>query len=118
MFTTFMAQRRQPFGQLILSVKKIKKVTIGQPFANTQIYILGNNLNPCPIGAPGELYIGGDGLTHGYFGQEVLTKERFISNPFAKELGLESTDRIYKTGDLVRWLPDGNIEYLGELIFK
>ena len=98
--------------------QKDKKVTIGKPFANTHIYILDNNLNPCPIGAPGELYIGGDGVTHGYFGQEELTHERFISNPFAKELGLSKSDRIYKTGDLVRWLADGNIEYLGRTDFQ
>ena len=98
--------------------QKDKKATIGKPFANTQIYILDNNLNPCPIGAPGELYIGGDGVTHGYFGQEELTKERFISNPFVKELGLSKSDRIYKTGDLVRWLADGNIEYLGRTDFQ
>ena len=54
------------------------------------MYILDNNLNPCPIGAPGELYIGGVGLARGYLNQEELTKERFITNPFAKELGLES----------------------------
>ena len=118
MFITFMAQLRLQFGQLILNVKKIRKATIGKPFANTQIYILDNNLNPCPIGAPGELYIGGDGVTHGYFGQEELTKERFISNPFVKELGLSKSDRIYKTGDLVRWLADGNIEYLGRTDFQ
>ena len=58
------------------------------------------------------------GLARGYLNQEELTHERFISNPFAKELGLSKTDRIYKTGDLVRWLPDGNIEYLGRTDFQ
>ena len=91
---------------------------IGKAINNSQFYILDNNINPCPIGAPGELYIGGAGLARGYLNQDKLTEERFISNPFAKELGLESTDRIYKTGDLVRWLPDGNIEYLGRTDFQ
>ena len=71
-----------------------------------------------PNRRPGELYIGGGGVTQGYFGQEELTKERFIPNPFAKEVGLPKSDRIYKTGDLVRWLPDGNIEYLGRTDFQ
>ena len=98
--------------------QKDKKVTIGKPFANTQTYIVDNNLNPCPIGAPGELHIGGAGLARGYLNQPELTQERFIDNPFAKEVGLPTTDRIYKTGDLVRWLPDGNIEYLGRTDFQ
>jgi amino acid adenylation domain-containing protein len=97
---------------------KVDNIPIGKSLLNYDIYVLDRNLNPCPIGTPGELYIGGTGLARGYLNQEELTKERFISNPFAKELGLESTDRIYKTGDLVRWLPDGNIEYLGRTDFQ
>ena len=91
---------------------------IGKPINNSQFYILDNNLTICPIGAPGELYIGGAGLARGYLNQEELTHERFIPNPFAKELGLSKSDRIYKTGDLVRWLPDGNIEYIGRTDFQ
>ena len=91
---------------------------IGKPNPNARLYILDNILNPCPIGAPGELYIGGAGLARGYLNQEALTKERFIPNPFAQELDLPASDRIYKTGDLVRWLPDGNIEYLGRRDFQ
>ena len=93
-------------------------VPIGKGLQNYKLYVLDNNLNTCPIGAPGELYIGGAGLARGYLNQEKLTKDRFISNPFAKELGLPESDRIYKTGDLVRWLPDGNIEYLGRTDFQ
>ena len=93
-------------------------IPIGMPIDNIKLYILDNNLNPCPIGAPGELYIGGAGLARGYLNQDKLTRERFISNPFAQELGLSKSDRIYKTGDLVRWLPDGNIEYLGRTDFQ
>ena len=91
---------------------------IGKHIKDLQAYILDKNHNVCPIGAQGELYIGGGGLARGYLNQEELTKERFIPNPFAKELGLKYTDRIYKTGDLVRWLPDGNIEYLGRTDFQ
>ena len=99
-------------------LEKMNLVPIGEGVDNAQMYILNNNLNPCPIGAPGELYIGGAGLARGYLNQEELTKERFIPNPFAKELSLCNSDRIYKTGDLVRWLPDGNIEYLGRTDFQ
>ena len=95
-----------------------RTIPIGEPIRNTQLYVLDNNLNPCPIGTPGELHIGGVGLARGYLNQEKLTKERFIDNPFAREFGLSETDRIYKTGDLVRWLPDGNIEYLGRTDFQ
>ena len=91
---------------------------IGKQIKDLQAYILDKNHNVCPIGAPGELYIGGAGLARGYLNQEKLTSERFISNPFAQELGLSKSDRIYKTGDLVRWLADGNIEYLGRTDFQ
>ena len=106
----------------ITSIYELKSLDgalpIGKPIPNKRVYILDNNLNPCPIGAPGELCIGGLGLARGYLNQDKLTKERFILNPFYKELGLSKSDRIYKTGDLVRWLPDGNIEYLGRTDFQ
>ena len=82
---------------------------IGQPIANTQIYLLDANLNPVPLGIPGELYIGGDGLARGYLNQSERTAERFIPDPFASLAGA----RLYRTGDLARYLPDGNIEILG-----
>ena len=85
--------------------------TIGRAIANIQIYILDHNLQPVPIGVPGELYIGGDGLARGYLNRPELTKEKFISNPFKKTEG----SRLYKTGDLARYLPDGNIEFLGRV---
>ncbi|MEH1938078.1 MAG: amino acid adenylation domain-containing protein [Nostoc sp.] len=84
---------------------------IGQPIANTQIHILDKYLQPVPIGVPGELYIGGVCLARGYLNRPELTQEKFISNPFEK-LG---ESKLYKTGDLVRHLPDGNIEYLGRI---
>jgi amino acid adenylation domain-containing protein len=84
-----------------------KPISIGRPVANTQFYILDKNLQPIPICVPGELHIGGDGLARGYFNRPELTAEKFIPNPFA------NGQRIYKTGDLARYLPDGNIECLG-----
>ncbi len=81
---------------------------IGKPLANKQIYILDAALQPLPVGIPGELYIGGVGVARGYLNRPELTAERFIANPFA-------TGRLYCTGDLARWLPDGNIEFLGRI---
>ncbi|MBP6059098.1 MAG: amino acid adenylation domain-containing protein, partial [Nitrosomonas sp.] len=84
-------------------------VPLGQGFANTCAYILDRWLNPAPIGVPGELYIGGAGVVRGYFNRPELTGERFIPNPFSQKPG----ERLYKTGDVVSYLPDGNIEHLG-----
>jgi amino acid adenylation domain-containing protein len=84
---------------------------IGRPIANTQVYILDAQLQLVPIGIPGELYIGGAGLARGYLNRPELTAERFILNPFSDE----PSSRLYKTGDLARYLSDGNIEYLGRL---
>ncbi|BAY66482.1 amino acid adenylation domain-containing protein [Calothrix brevissima NIES-22] len=83
-------------------------VPIGRPFANTQFYILDQHLQPVPIGVSGELYIGGASICRGYLHRPELTQEKFIPNPFTQEEGA----RLYKTGDLARYLPDGNIEYL------
>ncbi|KMQ58349.1 hypothetical protein ACM46_22750, partial [Chryseobacterium angstadtii] len=82
---------------------------IGKPIANTEIYILDSNKNLVPIGVSGELYIAGSGLARGYLNRADLTAEKFVDNPFA-----EGT-KMYRTGDLGRWLPDGNIEYLGRI---
>jgi amino acid adenylation domain-containing protein/non-ribosomal peptide synthase protein (TIGR01720 family) len=85
-------------------------VPIGHPFPNTQIYILDITHQPQPIGIPGELCIAGSGLAHGYLNRPKLTTEKFLEiDLFGKR------QRIYKTGDLARWLPDGNLEYLGRL---
>ena len=86
-------------------------ILIGRPIANTQIYILDSHLQPVPIGVPGELHIGGAGLALGYLNRPQLTQEKFIPNPFSTD----PNSRLYKTGDLARYLNDGNIEYLGRI---
>ncbi|MBT5230223.1 MAG: amino acid adenylation domain-containing protein, partial [Methylococcales bacterium] len=84
-------------------------VPIGRPINNAKVYILDKALNPVPVGVPGELHIGGAGLSDGYWQREELTAERFIDNPFA------ANERLYKTGDLTRFLHDGSIEFLGRI---
>ena len=90
-------------------------VPIGRPISNTQIYILDQNLQPVPIGVPGELHIGGAGLAKGYLNRPELTQEKFIPNPFNNSKFKIQNSKLYKTGDLARYLPDGNIEYLGRI---
>ncbi|NEO69058.1 MAG: amino acid adenylation domain-containing protein [Moorea sp. SIO3H5] len=85
--------------------------SIGRPIANTVIYILDSHLQPVPIGVPGELHIGGAGLARGYLNRRELTEQKFIPNPFSNKPGY----RLYKTGDLARYLPDGNIEFIGRI---
>ncbi|HBM16658.1 MAG TPA: hypothetical protein DD381_10010 [Lentisphaeria bacterium] len=92
---------------------------IGKPLLNEKIYILDQNKQPVPVGAIGELYIGGAELARGYLNQPELTLERFIPNPFATdEDKAKNYTRLYKTGDLARWLTDGNIEYIGRNDFQ
>ncbi|RMZ58058.1 amino acid adenylation domain-containing protein [Chryseobacterium nematophagum] len=95
-------------------------LNIGRPIANTTIYVLDAYLCPVPIGVVGELYIGGSGLSRGYLNLPELTAERFLKNPFQskeeKEIGYNG--RMYKTGDLVRYLPGGDIEYIGRNDFQ
>ncbi|NEO38504.1 MAG: amino acid adenylation domain-containing protein [Moorea sp. SIOASIH] len=89
-----------------------KSVPIGKPISNTQVYILDSQLQPVPIGVPGELYIGGDGLAIGYHNRPELTASKFIPNRFEDS---KATKKLYKTGDLARYLPDGNIEFIGRI---
>ncbi len=86
-------------------------IPIGKPIANTQLYVLDQYLQPVTTNVTGELYIGGLGLARGYLNQPELTALKFIPNPFSKQQG----DRLYKTGDLVRFLPSGDIEYIGRI---
>jgi len=89
-------------------------VPIGRPIANTTLYVLDAKGEPVPVGVPGELYIGGDGVALGYWKQDGLTAERFVPDRFAGRDGA----LLYRTGDLVRRMADGNVEYLGRLDFQ
>ena len=82
---------------------------IGRPIDNTRVYVLDPSLEPVPVGVPGELYIAGDGLAPGYLNQPELTAEKFIANPFSDD----PASRLYKTGDMARYLADGTIEFIG-----
>ncbi|MBJ8050289.1 amino acid adenylation domain-containing protein, partial [Bacillus cereus group sp. N18] len=84
---------------------------IGRPIANTEVYVLDENRNPVPIGVAGELCIGGAGLARGYLNRPELTEDRFIPHPFSNKKG----ERLYRTGDSVKYLSDGNLEYLGRI---
>lgn len=91
-------------------------IPVGRPIINTQLYILDNQLQPVPIGVVGELYIGGTGVARGYLNLPELTAERFIPNPFATHQQAKlQTPRLYKTGDLARYRPDGVIKFLGRI---
>lgn len=91
--------------------QKLNTIPIGRPLANTTAYILDEALRPVPIGAPGELLIGGPGVARGYVKRPDLTNEKFIQDPFSENRGA----RLYRTGDLVRYRPNGNIEFLGRI---
>ncbi len=99
------------------------KVPIGRPIANVQLHVLDPYLQPVPVGVAGELHIGGVAVGRGYWQKPELTQEKFIPNPFSSEKETvrdcaprsAKGDRLYKTGDLVRYLPDGNLEFLGRL---
>jgi hypothetical protein len=94
-------------------------VTIGWPIAKTRAYVLDADLELAPVGVPGELYIGGAGLARGYIGRGALTAQRFVPNPFAAGAPANPVDgageRLYRTGELARWRPDGALEFLGRL---
>ncbi|MEI8703607.1 non-ribosomal peptide synthetase [Pseudoalteromonas sp. B62] len=88
-----------------------QSLPIGRPIADTLVYVLSEQGQPVPVGAVGELHIGGDAVSRGYLNQAALTREKFIVNPFNDD----AAARLYKTGDLVRWLPQGVIEYIGRI---
>jgi acyl carrier protein len=99
----FEVERGQPRRQ------DSKSVPIGRPLANTEVYVLDESMNPVPVGVPGELFIGGAGVSAGYIGRADLTHERFALHAFSRGV----RKRLYRTGDVVRYLTDGNIEFLG-----
>jgi amino acid adenylation domain-containing protein len=89
--------------------KNVTTIPIGKPISNTTAYVLDKQGHPVPIGIPGELYLGGPGVAEGYPNEPELTRERFVPDPFV----LDQTQRLYRTGDVVKFLPDGNIEFIG-----
>ncbi|WPB73717.1 non-ribosomal peptide synthase/polyketide synthase [Archangium violaceum] len=88
-----------------------ERPTLGRPFPNVELFVLDGLMRPVPVGAPGELYVGGVGLARGYLGRPELTAERFLPHPFCSSPG----SRLYRTGDRVRYLPDGQVEFLGRV---
>lgn len=88
----------------------VREIPIGRPLPNTQCYVLDQHLQPLPITVPGQLYIGGEGLARGYLNRPNLTADRFIPNPFS-HIG----ERLYRTGDVARYRPDGNLEFMGRV---
>jgi amino acid adenylation domain-containing protein len=94
-------------------IRDYATMPIGQPIDNTQVYVMNRHMQIVPQGVEGELYIGGLGVTKGYQGNFQMTEERFVKNPFYDKSRASSSERLYKTGDIVRWLKDGNLEYLG-----
>ena len=105
--TTFTCTHRMEPGRQSAGAS----VPIGRPIANTRVYVLDERMRPVPVGVAGELYVGGEGLARGYLDRPSLTAERFVPDLFAAEPG----GRLYRTGDFVRWLADGTIEFLGRL---
>lgn len=97
----------QVYGEELKGISET--VPLGTPIANTQIYLLDSHLQPVPVGVPGELHIGGSSLARGYLNRPELTAEKFIRHPF------DAQAHLYKTGDLARYLPDGNIEFIGRI---
>ncbi|KZN34202.1 hypothetical protein N480_21605 [Pseudoalteromonas luteoviolacea S2607] len=104
-----------PTEACVTSSLALNSETLGNPLNNTQYYVLGKDLQFTPFNGIGELYIGGDGLARGYLNRPELTQQHFIDNPFYDESTPWCSPRLYKTGDLVRYLPDGNLSFVGRV---
>lgn len=91
------------------------EISIGKPLKNTSAFVLSDTLDLLPPGVVGELYLGGAGLSRGYLNRPDLTAKKFVRNPFYDKTASNSSELLYKTGDMVRWLPDGNLEYIGRI---
>ncbi|HJX28230.1 MAG TPA: amino acid adenylation domain-containing protein, partial [Thermoanaerobaculia bacterium] len=98
--------------QLVRGTPEQGALPIGKPLSNSTVYVLDRELQPMPLGLPGELFLGGDGLARGYLGRPDLTAERFVPHPFA------AGERLYRTGDLGAWRPDGTLDFLGRMDFQ
>jgi amino acid adenylation domain-containing protein len=105
--TTFSSTHRMEAGWTLTG----NSVPIGRPIANTQVYVLDQRLEPVPVGVAGELYLGGAGLARDYLRRPELTAEKFVPHPYSAAPG----ERLYRTGDQVRWLADGTLEFLGRI---
>jgi non-ribosomal peptide synthetase component F len=111
-----MIQLKQMSIQTIFIIdKSYNNIPVGVPIGNVKCYVVDGILNLLLVGAIGELCIGGESLASGYINQVSLTEDKFISNHFqSEEEEIKHTnDRLYKTGDMIRWLPNGNLEYIG-----
>jgi amino acid adenylation domain-containing protein len=96
------------------AIRGASRPTLGGPLANVQVYVLDEHMQPVPTGVPGELFIGGAGVARGYLGRPELSAEKFIPDPFGTTAG----GRLYRTGDKVRWLANGELDYLGRIDFQ
>lgn len=99
----------------LIDIPNVSSISIGIPLLNTQLLVLDSDLQLAPLGAIGELFIGGEGLARGYLNRASLTAERFVNNPFYNENTPNSSKTLYRTGDLVRHLPDGKLTFMGRI---
>ena len=115
LFNTYGATELSVCVSMIKYTKSVSARITGRPFMNVYMYILDRYMHPVPIGVVGEIYVGGVGIARGYLNQETLSKERFLNNQFINSTHDLRKRRLYRTGDMGRYMPDGNIEVLGQI---